>query len=120
MKPAMPVPRRSGSRARRSGHVSLRINQGGCGSVCRATRANGRVWLLPSSIETCRSAGKCEQTFDIEMRFDVIGERIQCALHLCAVTLVCDRNIQLREKGFPETVRSEQAVQIAALHTSIG
>src|SRR4029079_12176126 len=39
---------------------------------------------------------------------------------LCPVTLVYDRNIQLREKGFPETVRSEQAVQIAALHTSIG
>jgi len=83
-------------------------------------RPNGLVWLLPSSIETCRSAGKCEQTFDIEMRFDVIGERIQCALYLCAVTLDCDRNIQLCEKAFPETVRSKQAVQIAALHTSVG
>src|SRR6516165_2176575 len=96
---------RSGLHARTYGRGSSRKVRDGCGWVSPATRPNGRGWLQHSCADDWSSAGSSEQTFDIEMIFDVIGERIEHALDIGAVIQVCGRNIHSCEKCLSKTVR---------------
>src|SRR3954453_21699642 len=53
------------------------------------------------------------------MAFDVSGKGIERALDPAVIGLVAGGNVELREKRLAEIIRREQAVQIAALHTSV-
>ena len=65
------------------------------------------------------SARQRKKSFDVEMRIDVIGERIERAFYPAAVRLIRHRNIQSRQKCFPEGVRGKQPVQVAAMDAPI-
>src|SRR5271169_6791654 len=112
MRPAMRGSRGSSLHAHTYGRASLPRSRDGCGLACRATGPNGGAWLLHSGVDYRTLAGNREQTFDVEMIFDVIGERFERALDPGAVRLVSGRNFDLCEKCSPEAVRRKQAVQV--------
>lgn len=53
------------------------------------------------------------------MPLDVIRKRIECALDPGMIGQIGRENIELRQEGSAKTVRREQTVQIAAVHTTI-
>ena len=61
-----------------------------------------------------------QQPIHVEMRLDVIGERVERAFDPGAIVLVRRRHAEPREKGAAEEVGREEAVQIGAMHESIG
>ena len=61
-----------------------------------------------------------EQAFDVKMRLEVIGKRIQRLVDLAKVAPIRCCDSEPTEIGASETIRREQAVQIGALHKAIG
>src|SRR5260370_40218771 len=79
------------------------------GTACRCVCALSRA---------C-SAGKREQTLDIEMPLDVIGELVEHLFDRAAVVLVRGCDSEPLKKGAPESVRCEYPVQIGAVDAAI-
>ena len=60
-----------------------------------------------------------QDPLDVEMRFQVVGERVQCRFYAGFVGQR-RRNAELREPRLAKGVTGEQAVHIGALHAAIG
>src|SRR6201989_2402003 len=53
------------------------------------------------------------------MLLDMHGERIECALHFCAIAFMGGGDAELRKESAAEIIRCKQPMQITAMHAPV-